>query len=421
MPNISDMPAASTLTGAEQVPMVQGGTTVRATVANLRIVESPLSLKDPRVGAILDGVADDTAAITMALALMPTIGGRIYHPGGIAKTTSPIVYTAAQTAVVFMGSGRNSARIVNAVSNVFNLNAGAIVGIAHMEFRDIQIEATAGHMFAVTGNGGIGQSLITHCNLVQNGPSYSVWHQPDGNFLDNLIMDVQLVGGGSRTVPMWYNVSSFGAANANTFMRMRTNNGENKPVFHFEETSSNAFTYDNTWRDINVENGRGGFLRLLGGRNCIVENVTHADIVGSTVGDLIYIGKSAVAGASISRGNILRACSSRGAALGAGFADIRLQAAAVDTTRIEDCEGTIDLGSNNGTILRTGPSTTVTNPGPLTYRNDSAIGFERSWTIPYGRPAAATAGAGGHVFDTTLNKPIWSDGTNWRLADGTLA
>jgi hypothetical protein len=35
------------------------------------------------------------------------------------------------------------------------------------------------------------------------------------------------------------------------------------------------------------------------------------------------------------------------------------------------------------------------------------------------RPTAATAGAGGMVFDTTLNKPIWSDGTNWRDATGT--
>lgn len=37
-----------------------------------------------------------------------------------------------------------------------------------------------------------------------------------------------------------------------------------------------------------------------------------------------------------------------------------------------------------------------------------------------GRPAAATAGAGAMYFDTTLNKPAWSDGTNWRDATGTI-
>jgi hypothetical protein len=36
------------------------------------------------------------------------------------------------------------------------------------------------------------------------------------------------------------------------------------------------------------------------------------------------------------------------------------------------------------------------------------------------RPAASTAGAGASYFDTTLNKPAWSDGTNWRDATGTI-
>ena len=36
------------------------------------------------------------------------------------------------------------------------------------------------------------------------------------------------------------------------------------------------------------------------------------------------------------------------------------------------------------------------------------------------RPTPAQATAGGQWFDTTLNKPIWSDGTNWRDAGGTI-
>jgi hypothetical protein len=35
------------------------------------------------------------------------------------------------------------------------------------------------------------------------------------------------------------------------------------------------------------------------------------------------------------------------------------------------------------------------------------------------RPTAAIAGAGGQMYDTTLSKPIWSDGTVWRDAAGT--
>jgi hypothetical protein len=37
-----------------------------------------------------------------------------------------------------------------------------------------------------------------------------------------------------------------------------------------------------------------------------------------------------------------------------------------------------------------------------------------------GRPSAATCGAGAMIYDTTLQKPVWSDGANWRDATGTV-
>ena len=37
-----------------------------------------------------------------------------------------------------------------------------------------------------------------------------------------------------------------------------------------------------------------------------------------------------------------------------------------------------------------------------------------------GRPSASSSGAGAEIYDTTLNKPVWSDGTNWRDASGTI-
>lgn len=36
-----------------------------------------------------------------------------------------------------------------------------------------------------------------------------------------------------------------------------------------------------------------------------------------------------------------------------------------------------------------------------------------------GRPSAVTLGDGAQIYDTTLNKPVWSDGTVWRDAAGT--
>ena len=44
--------------------------------------------------------------------------------------------------------------------------------------------------------------------------------------------------------------------------------------------------------------------------------------------------------------------------------------------------------------------------------------FPQSYTTAT-RPTASSQGVGAMIFDTTLNKPIWSDGTNWKDASGT--
>jgi hypothetical protein len=35
------------------------------------------------------------------------------------------------------------------------------------------------------------------------------------------------------------------------------------------------------------------------------------------------------------------------------------------------------------------------------------------------RPSASTVGVGSAIYDTTLSKPIWSNGTVWKDAAGT--
>lgn len=44
--------------------------------------------------------------------------------------------------------------------------------------------------------------------------------------------------------------------------------------------------------------------------------------------------------------------------------------------------------------------------------------FRAKSVVTGSRPAAATAGKGAQMYDSTLNIPIWSDGTNWKNAAG---
>lgn len=89
----------------------------------------------------------------------------------------------------------------------------------------------------------------------------------------------------------------------------------------------------------------------------------------------------------------------------------------------------------------TAPNWTTANPvlaaGEPGYESDTRrlkVGDGvTAWTaLPYevntlgagatgSRPSATTVGAGAQFYDTTLHKPIWSDGTAWRDATGTAA
>jgi hypothetical protein len=68
-------------------------------------------------------------------------------------------------------------------------------------------------------------------------------------------------------------------------------------------------------------------------------------------------------------------------------------AAAIDVTLERTAAGTVGVGA--GHAIRTGRAVTAS------------------------RPSASTVGSGAMFYDTTLSKPIWSDGTTWKDATGT--
>lgn len=70
-----------------------------ASVLNVNVLGQALNVKDPRFGAVGDGVTDDTAAIQAAL----TIGGDVVLPSGSYRVTAPLTIAVADTR--FLGRG----------------------------------------------------------------------------------------------------------------------------------------------------------------------------------------------------------------------------------------------------------------------------------------------------------------------------
>lgn len=76
-------------------------------------------------------------------------------------------------------------------------------------------------------------------------------------------------------------------------------------------------------------------------------------------------------------------------------------------------------GASGG--LRFGPTagqTFIQRGGTQILISDSYLRSRVLTTVS--RITAAAAGAGSFYYDTTLGKPVWSDGTNWRDAAGTI-
>jgi hypothetical protein len=81
-----------------------------------------------------------------------------------------------------------------------------------------------------------------------------------------------------------------------------------------------------------------------------------------------------------------------------------------------DNNGIMRWGAGGGSATDTSLFRTGAN-GLQTGADDC---FKTGLNTTANRPNATTATIGAQFYDTTLNKPIWSDGTNWRDAAGTI-
>lgn len=103
-----------------------------------------------------------------------------------------------------------------------------------------------------------------------------------------------------------------------------------------------------------------------------------------------------------------------------GRSTIRLRDQALGTNYVQVAnapDGTSPAIEPQGTATDVGLSLAPKGAGIVSAT--SAIATAKGATGS--RPAAATVGAGAQWFDSTLNEPIWSDGTNWLNANGQPA
>jgi hypothetical protein len=154
MPKINELTAASALTGAEIIPLMQGGATVRATaqaIANLSGGGGGATgLYDVTVDgtATGDGVTDDKAAIEAAITAAVAAGKALWFPPGTYRIAGNITITSPVHIMGLGGAGINASGDVAALSILeFDQGYGLTLGTGSRGYNieNIAIQQGATH------------------------------------------------------------------------------------------------------------------------------------------------------------------------------------------------------------------------------------------------------------------------------------
>jgi hypothetical protein len=168
---ISQLPAATQpLTGAELAPVVQGGVTKNTPISAFGQMVSVKTY-----GAVGDGVANDTAAFTAAMAASTAV----YVPPGTYKIVSTL---AVPNNTTLYGAGRGTSKLLHAFNGDM-MTLGNYSGLSGL-WLDGQGATYTGQ--GVVINNGVGRQSITNCRITdfnaaclyfyaQGGPQCSVF------------------------------------------------------------------------------------------------------------------------------------------------------------------------------------------------------------------------------------------------------
>lgn len=375
-----------------------------------------------------DGVsgADDTAAIlnTVTAAQAAATASAIYFPplpsGRYYKTTSPLPLL---TGGAYVGASQSSSRIFCTSGSLLSVGSGSYL---NMRFQDLGLYTSGSHLTDL-GSGDLYKSVFERVTFYSAADAASWFHQNSGgNFNENTFYQCTFDRNATFTVPGIDVINSNGACNDNLWESCLVygHNGTGGaggpfPAFRIEGTSSSTYLYSNRFRNVVGEQNCGGLIWAFTVNGLLIEDCTDEDATTTYAGHVIQVGTSG--SSTLASHNIAIKRSGRlGGTLGAGVKDILMPTGATRPLNV-----TVELPEvypGSPTMQLPGWRTVIIGDNGS---DGSVISVATSDTIRTGRdttgnrPAASGVGIGAVFYDTTLSKPIWSNGTVWKDAAGT--
>lgn len=371
-------------------------------------------------GATGDGVTNDAPAIQAALDSLPSTGGTVFVPAGTYQITSGLTINKHGTHLI--GAGQNDT-IIRTSTNAINM-----LTLTHSEASIYNLEIAHLQFFAQSGTPGhvvndtkqISLSRFHDLYIIQNNGAARVWNHDGFGAVENTWSRIHFTHHTSASVSAIYFYSTGGDINANVWENCRCDysRGTN-PFIHVEVDNATSYCYDNVFRNMVMEVCTGGAIALLRSQSGLLDHVEVWDGDVTSTNDMVRIGADRSGNHSVY--NIISAYGRRALTLDASDYDIKLDGSNDARLTMIDMPGDatqnslkIDFGGN-ASIYRGKPPETVTGGD---YANMMlSYGSRTTAVATGGRPTVTTIGL--QIYDTTLGKPIWWNGSVWKDAAGT--
>jgi hypothetical protein len=361
-------------------------------------------------GVIADGATDTTTQLQNAINAASTAGGgTVLLPAGVMIAHGLV----PKSGVTLLGHGRNltKLRTTTAATALFVSAAGTNACV----FQGLSLQSVGG---GTVFSGVLYQSVFRDCGFFQNVDGYCIFDVT--GWIDNLIQNGDFTHTLTATVPTFRAISATADVASFTIESCRFTNTGNYAIWL--EGTSGAFVHNPTLRGITFEIPNGGAVKLLSCRNARIDTCSVNDLSASTTRDLFVIDKSSSGGGVASQSTTITGITrdSSATGLGAGLYDINVvnatETVIIGANRYPS-GFSINLNSNPAIVMG---SQTATLAGT----NQATVAYDGFFRFPFystaGRPAPSTVGLASAVWDSTLNKLVTSDGTNWRDGAGTI-
>jgi hypothetical protein len=371
-----------------------------------------------KFGAKGDGATDDSAAIQAAI----DAGGITFFPAGIYIAHGLV----GRRGMHFVGVGND---FVTGSPNLSLLrcNSGVLMttpgtgSLSQAHFTGMAFDASTGGTDLFTGLWSVGAFVDCAFVQLQNGAgAFNVT-----GWIDMMMLRCTFDHTHTATVPTFKGKTAVGEIAQASFLSCRFSKSGDYSI-HLEGISGSVIETV-TIRDVNFEEPKGGAIRLLSARNSIIESVGMWDfqLAGAATKHLIHIGASVTAGAISSNNEIRQYLRDASDAPAGSIYDINLEAATVFTTvshARHQINSNVKANFNNSTGLIIGDNLIADNAQYATRIQSFALKAPVVTTaqrpLAPGNGTGVNAGVGAMVYDTTLGKPVWSNGTVWQDASG---